>query len=132
LLTKSYTPFSSCLCLIQVASLFIAFVGERDKEALRIVVLRKRWEPKRIPTPQFTDSWVCNETSNTLEIVPNILDSVCETVVVWRSQGMCERELNNLIVESGEMCFSRVFARSGDGRESEETLADPPESPTSN
>ena len=99
---------------------------------MRIAVLRKRWEPKRIPTPRFTEAWVCNETDTTLEMAPNILNALCEYVVVWRSQIMCEQESKDLFVESGEMCFNRVYAKSGDGRESEEILADAPESPISN
>ena len=50
-------------------------------------------------------------------MVPVILDVICENVVVWRTEAMSENERRELHVQPGEICFCRVFAKSGSGRQ---------------
>ena len=52
-------------------------------------------------------------------LVPIILGSDCENVVVWRTKDMSERDRSDLHVQQGEISFCRVFAKSGSGREDE-------------
>ena len=62
------------------------------------------------------DVWTTFE-KEVKECVPVLLDENCENVVVWRTTGMSERIRQELYVAEGEMNFSRVFAKSGSGRE---------------
>ena len=49
--------------------------------------------------------------------VPVLLDENCENVVVFRTHGMSSRMRHELHVGEGEINFSRVYAKSGSGRE---------------
>ena len=98
----------------------MAYVPDSDKQPLRIAGLSKHWEPTRIPTPRFIDAWTTNENAGLVgRLVPVILDSTCENVVVWRTEDMSERDRSDLHVQQGEISFCRVFAKSGSGREDE-------------
>ena len=50
-------------------------------------------------------------------LIPVILDSTCENVVVWRAENMSDRERSEMHVQQGEISFCRVFAKSGPSRE---------------
>ena len=50
-------------------------------------------------------------------MIPVILDSICENVVVWRTDNMTDHERSELHVRQGELSFCRVSAKSGSGRE---------------
>ncbi len=50
-------------------------------------------------------------------LIPVILDSTCEHVVVWRTENMSERERSEMHVQQEDNSFCRVFAKFGSGRE---------------
>ena len=56
-----------------------------------------------------------------------ILGRHCENVVVWKPGNLNTQQQRELYVEPGEMRFSSVFAMTGDGRNSSESLFDDPD-----
>ena len=62
------------------------------------------------------NAWSSYEDEVT-ENYPVFMDAYCENVVVWRIEGMSARIRQKLHVAEGEINFSRVFAKSGSGRE---------------
>jgi hypothetical protein len=50
-------------------------------------------------------------------MVPVLLDRKCENAVVWRPCDLNGPQQSDLFVENGEISFSRVYAKSGSGRE---------------
>jgi len=45
-----------------------------------------------------------------------LLDSKCENVVVWKPCDLNGPQRRELLVENGEISFSRVYAKLGSGR----------------
>ena len=95
--------------------MFVAFIPSSDREVLRIAITRT-WEPRRMPTPRFIDSWTTVEKEGK-DQVPVVLGSNCENVVVMNLSGITDRDRRQLYMEEGELSFCRVFAKSGPGRE---------------
>ena len=62
------------------------------------------------------DAWSSYE-DEVVTSVPVLPDDNCENVVVWRTQGMSSRVRQELHVAKGEISFSRVYAKSGSGRD---------------
>ena len=102
---------------LQICAIFSATITIEIRDPLRIVVLKKRWEPARIPTPRFINAWTCKESEGSQNMVPVLLDSHCENAVVWRPGDLDSSKRRVLFVENGEMSFSRVYAKSGTMRE---------------
>ena len=102
---------------LQICAIFTTAITSENREPLRIAVLKKRWEPARIPTPRFINAWTCKESEGSQNMVPVLLDSHCENAVVWRPGDLDGSKRRELFVENGEMSFSRVYAKSGSGRE---------------
>ncbi len=50
-------------------------------------------------------------------LVPVILGSTCENVVVWKAESIVERERSELHVNQGEISFCKVLAQSGPGHQ---------------
>ena len=95
----------------------MVYIPDSTRDPLRIAGLSKLWEPRRIPTPRFIDAWTSHDKDMASDLIPAILDSSCENVVVWRTTNMSESEKRELHVQDGEISFCRVFAKSGFGRE---------------
>lgn len=95
--------------------MFSAYIPDGKREPLRIAITNS-WQPTRIPTPRFMDAWSSYE-DEVVTSVPVLLDDNCENVVVWRTQGMSSRVRQELHVAEGEISFSRVYAKSGSGRD---------------
>ena len=62
------------------------------------------------------DAWSSYE-DEVVTSVPVLLDDNCENVVVWRTQGTSSRVRQELHAAEGEISFSRVYAKSGSGRD---------------
>ena len=100
--------------------MFSAYIPDGIRAPLRIAITNT-WEPRRLRTPRFTYAWTAYED----EVMPNVpilLDDNCENVVVFRTQGMSARIREELHVEIGEINFSRVYVKSGSGRENYDNL----------
>ncbi len=102
----------------QVCSICTAHIRGEDREPLRIAVLSKRWESSRMPTPQFMGVWTCNEDKGAQHTIPVLLGNKYENVVVWSPGNLNKQQQREMFVEPGEVRFSRVFAMSGNGRDS--------------
>ena len=107
--------------------MFAAFIPNTDREVLRIAITRT-WEPRRIPTPRFTDAWTANEDEGK-DNVPVMLCANCENIVVLNTYGITDQISRDLYLEEGELFFGRVYAKSGHEREAsnrpiEESLDD--------
>jgi hypothetical protein len=120
----AYVPYNTnasnvnLLFIFQISCFFIAYIPGTHREPLRIAGLSKRWEPTRIPTPRFIDAWTANEKDGLSDIlVPVLLGSTCENVVVLRAENMSDKERRELYVQHGHICFCSVFAKSGSGRQ---------------
>jgi hypothetical protein len=50
-------------------------------------------------------------------MVPILIDSKCEHAVVWKPRDLNDAQRNELFVGEGEISFSRVYAKSGSGRD---------------
>ena len=63
-------------------------------------------------------------------MVPVLLSSYCENVVIWKPGELNDSKRNDLFVDNGEISFCRVYAKSGSGREDKPSsaVADPPSS----
>ena len=81
-------------------------------------MLSKLWEPARILNPIFIDAWTCKESEGSQDMVHVLLDSKCEHAVPWKPRDLNETQRRKIFVEDGEISFSRVYAKSGSGRES--------------
>lgn len=104
--------------MYQISCIILAYIPGSEREPLRIAGVSKIWEPKRIPTPRFIDAWTTNENQGSVNyLVPVILDSTCENVVVLRAENITERERSELHFNEGEICFCKVFAQSGSGHQ---------------
>jgi len=62
-------------------------------------------------------AWTCNENIGTDDMIPALLGKHCENFVVWKPENLNEQELREMYVDPGEVRFSKVFAMSGNGRE---------------
>ncbi len=68
--------------------MFAAFIPNIGGEVLRIAITRT-WEPRRIPTPRFTDAWTANENEGE-DNAPIVFALECENVVVLKSSGISD------------------------------------------
>ena len=69
------------------------------------------------------------ETQSSGDMVPVLLHDHCENVVIWKPCDLDDRERKELFVSRGEMSFSRVYAKSGSGREDHASTTRIPSSP---
>ena len=106
---------------MQICAIFTATIPGEYREPLRIAVLTKRWEPARIPTPRFINAWTCKESEGFPDKTLVFLGSYCENAVVWKPGDLDGQQRRELFVEKGEISFSRVYAKSGSGREKTES-----------
>ena len=100
--------------------MFAAYIPNDGRDPIRMAITNT-WEPTRIRTPRFMDAW-CTYENKALLSVPVLLGTNCENVVVWRTKEMTTRQRQELYVEEGEISFSRVFAKSGSGRDDSESV----------
>ncbi len=62
-------------------------------------------------------------------MVPVMLGTNCENVVVWKPGDLDGSARSELFVDSGEISFCRVYAKSGSGKENTTSSdVDPPSS----
>ncbi len=95
------------------------------REPLRITGLSRHWEPTRIPTPRFIDAWSANEKDGPSDrVVPVLLDVHCENVVVLRAANISDIEMRDMYLKQGQICFCRVYAKSGLGRQDAANIGD--------
>ena len=95
--------------------MFSAYIPDGIRSPLRIAITNT-WEPRRLRTPRFTNAWTAFE-DEVQKHVPVLIDDTCENVVVFRTEGMSARIREELHVGEGEINFSKVYAKSGSGRE---------------
>ena len=103
--------------LFQICSIFTATIPGEDREPLRIAVLNKWWKPSRIPTPRFIDAWTSNESTGSDVMLPVLLTTYCENIVVLRPGELDAKQRKDMFVVEGEISFARVYAKSGSGRD---------------
>ena len=64
------------------------------------------------------EAWTCNENKGAEDMIPVLLGKNCENVVVWKPGNLTKQQKREMYVAPGEVRFSRVFAMSGNGRDS--------------